>query len=130
MAVGAFERAQKARLSNPPRGGDAPIKIIAEHFPAGQLACYPARTAGQNAALFVQSYPGKDIRQEMTSDPPANQAAQREAVAIFSDLAPSFARDIDANPEWQIEVTDEARKPISRLYASGAIFGMSGRPIF
>jgi hypothetical protein len=58
---------------------------------------------------------GKDIQQEMTSDLPNNQAAQREALAIFSDLARSFAHDIDASPHWQIEVTDEARKPIFRL---------------
>lgn len=58
---------------------------------------------------------GKDNQQEMTSDLPDNQAAQREAVAIFSDLARSFAHDIDAHPEWQIEVTDEAGKPIFRL---------------
>jgi hypothetical protein len=56
---------------------------------------------------------GKDIQQEMTF--PDNQAAQREALAIFSDLARSFAHDIDASPHWQIEVTDEVRKPIFRL---------------
>jgi len=51
----------------------------------------------------------------MSSDLPDNQAAKREAAAIFSDLARSFADDIDANPEWQIEVTDESRKLIFRL---------------
>jgi hypothetical protein len=58
---------------------------------------------------------GEDIQQETTSDLPDNQAAQREALAIFSDLVRSFAHDIDASPQWQIEVTDEARKPIFRL---------------
>jgi hypothetical protein len=56
---------------------------------------------------------GQDIRQE-TSDLPDNQAPQREALAIFSDLARSLAHNIDANPKWQIEVADEARKPIFR----------------
>jgi hypothetical protein len=72
----------------------------------------------QRAAMQRYSFRvtrGKDIQQEMTSDLPDNQAAQKEAAAIFSDLARSFAHDIDANPEWQIEVTDEAGKPIFRL---------------
>jgi hypothetical protein len=58
---------------------------------------------------------GRHLRQDISSDLPDNQAAKREAVAIFSDLARSFAHDLDVNPEWQIEVTDEFRKPIFRL---------------
>jgi hypothetical protein len=59
---------------------------------------------------------GEDVRQQdIGSDLPDNQAAKREAVAIFSDLARSFAHDIEANPAWQIEVTDEAGKPVFRL---------------
>jgi hypothetical protein len=40
-----------------------------------------------------------------------NHAAQREAVAVFSDLARSFYDDIETNPQWQIEVTDEFSTP-------------------
>jgi hypothetical protein len=61
---------------------------------------------------------GENIAQNITSDLPDNQAAQKEALAIFSDLARSFAHDIDANSEWQIEVTDEAGKRIFRLTLS------------
>jgi hypothetical protein len=47
---------------------------------------------------------GEDVRQQETSsDLPDNQAAKREAVAIFSGLGRSFAHDIEANPASQIE---------------------------
>jgi hypothetical protein len=58
---------------------------------------------------------GKHIRQDIASNLIDDQAAQREALAIFSDLARSFGNDIEANPEWQIEVTNEAGTPIFRL---------------
>jgi hypothetical protein len=50
-----------------------------------------------------------------SSDCPDSDVAAREATAIFADLARGIAHGLGSNPKWQIEVTDEAGKPIFRL---------------
>jgi hypothetical protein len=58
---------------------------------------------------------GKDIQQEITSDLPDNQAARSEKPLPSFPISHAISRtNIDASPDWQIEVTDEARKPIFR----------------
>jgi hypothetical protein len=68
------------------------------------------------ASLYVQG-PQRcaNLRQDVTSLLPDNQTARKEAVAIFADLARSFCDDIETNPEWRIEVTDELGAPIFRV---------------
>jgi hypothetical protein len=46
------------------------------------------------------------------------QAAYREGVATFADLARDIANDLQPNSEWRLEIADELGKPIFRLTVS------------
>jgi hypothetical protein len=49
------------------------------------------------------------------SECPDNDAAQREAIGMFADMARDIADNLRSSPDWQIEVADEAGKPIFRI---------------
>ncbi len=51
----------------------------------------------------------------VSSDWPDDDAAQVEAAGMFADMARDIADELQSNPEWKIEVADEAGKPIFRL---------------
>jgi hypothetical protein len=46
------------------------------------------------------------------------QAAYREALVMFGDLARDIANELQPNSEWQIEIADEVGKPIFKLTVS------------
>jgi hypothetical protein len=82
-----------------------------EHFPSRQLAGIFSTPQGVMHRYSFKVSGGRHIRQDVIPRLPDNHAAQREAVAVFSDLARSFYDDIETNPQWQIEVTDEFSTP-------------------
>jgi hypothetical protein len=51
----------------------------------------------------------------VTSNCSNDAAARTEAAGIFVDVARDVARDLETNPQWRMEVTDEFGKPIFRL---------------
>jgi hypothetical protein len=58
---------------------------------------------------------GERAEPTITTNCPDNDAAQREAAGMFVDMARDIAGELQSNPEWQIEVADEAGKTIFRL---------------
>ena len=44
-----------------------------------------------------------------------DDAARIEAGGMFADHARDIAGELPSNPDWQMEVADEARKPIFRI---------------
>jgi hypothetical protein len=58
---------------------------------------------------------GERSKPSIATNCPDNDAAQREAAGMFVDMARDIAADLQSNPNWQIEVADEAGKTIFRL---------------
>jgi hypothetical protein len=58
---------------------------------------------------------GERSQPSVGTDCPDDVAARREATGMFADMARDVARDLENNPEWQMEVADESGKPIFRL---------------
>ena len=58
---------------------------------------------------------GEHPRPAVIADCADDDAAQREAAAVFGDLARDIAGELPSNPKWQIEVADDAGKTIFRL---------------
>ena len=56
-----------------------------------------------------------DSDDENEDEPVADEAARQEAMAIFADLARDVLAGLTVDSIWQIEVTDEAGKPVFRL---------------
>jgi hypothetical protein len=48
-------------------------------------------------------------------DFPDDSAARREAVLLCRDFSRDIVSDFATNPEWQLEVTDEAGKALFRF---------------
>jgi hypothetical protein len=47
----------------------------------------------------------------VTSNHPDIQSAQRQALAMLADLARDIVGELETNPDWCVEVADEAGKP-------------------
>ncbi|MDB5611663.1 MAG: hypothetical protein JWP25_8563 [Bradyrhizobium sp.] len=46
---------------------------------------------------------------------PDHDAAWKELTSVCGDLAGSISRKLKENSEWQMELLDEARKPVFRI---------------
>ena len=65
-------------------------------------------------------------------DLPDVDAARREAIAMFADLARDIASNLPNHPDWRIEVTEPAGGTVFRLGISAedaalAVFSLDGR---
>jgi hypothetical protein len=58
---------------------------------------------------------GGRSKRSVSSDCSDHDAAQVEAAGMFVDMARDIADELPSNPEWKIEVTDEAGEPFFRL---------------
>jgi hypothetical protein len=63
---------------------------------------------------FTISRSGRS-KPSVATDCPDDDAARKEAGGMFVDMARDIADDLQSKPKWQIEVTDEAGKPIFRI---------------
>jgi hypothetical protein len=58
---------------------------------------------------------GGQPRTSTASDCPDDDAAKKEALGMFADMAREISDQLQSNPDWQIEVVDDAGKSIFRI---------------